>query len=124
MESGEIKETLDVYELDGQLLRKIQESAASDVEKVINLARTIDKEIKERGGVQPFLIPIGEKAERIIEEFKARQISTEDALKETKGDQRNQRSKKREERKRNPRRSVFYLLDSEKGSVWLSRADR
>jgi type I restriction enzyme R subunit len=78
--SGRIEESLEIYELDEDLLRKIQESQASDVEKVFNLVRTIEREVGSKGAVQPFLIPIGEKAERIIEDFKARQISTEEAL--------------------------------------------
>ncbi len=64
--SGEIEETLKVYELDENLLRKIQESNASDVEKVFNLVRTIENEVSGKEGIQPFLIPIGEKAQGLL----------------------------------------------------------
>jgi type I restriction enzyme R subunit len=39
--TGNIKSTLEVYEIDENTLRKLEESSSSDTEKVFNLLRSI-----------------------------------------------------------------------------------
>ncbi len=82
--SGVIKPALDVYEIDEDTLRRIEESDASDTEKVFNLIQSIRKAVKENSSKKPYLIPIGEKAETIIKMFQDRQITTKEALEELK----------------------------------------
>lgn len=76
--------TLDVYEINEQTIKKIQESKASDIEKVFNLIKSIEKTVKENLEKQPYLISIGEKAEIIIKQFHERQLTTQEILDELK----------------------------------------
>lgn len=80
--SGDIQLSLDIYELNEDIIQKIEESNQSDIEKVFNLIKTIEREVEKIK--QPFLIPIGEKAEAIVEMFKRRQITTQNALEKLK----------------------------------------
>ncbi len=77
---GEIKASLDIYEIDGNTIRKIQESEATDTEKVFNLIRSIEITVSAKMKGEPYLISIGEKAEKIAEMYKSGQKSTEETL--------------------------------------------
>lgn len=77
---GTIKPALDIYEINEDTLKKIEESKASDTEKVFNLIRSIGQIIKEEADESPFLLSIGEKAESIAELYKQRQISAQETL--------------------------------------------
>ena len=81
---GTIKAGLDIYEIDGDTIRKIQESAATDTEKVFNLIKSIEKTVTEKMRGEPYLISIGEKAERIAQMYRNGQKHTGDALEELK----------------------------------------
>ena len=65
--------------IDERMLAKIQESQASDTNKVINLAKGIQATVNEKGTVAPYLITIGERAETIREQFDERHLTTEEA---------------------------------------------
>lgn len=82
--SDKIKPSLEIYEINEDLLKKIEESQASDTEKVFNTLKSIDRKVKDEGLQAPYLISIGEKAERIAKLFKEHQSSTEDTLNELK----------------------------------------
>ncbi len=82
--TGEIKPSLEIYEVDGDLLEKIEESSASDTEKIFNLIRSIENTIKRDWQSLPVLISIGEKAESIAKLFKDRQRTTQETLEELK----------------------------------------
>jgi type I restriction enzyme R subunit len=84
IKSGEVKLNLDVYEINEETLKRIHESKASDTEKVINLWATIRKAVQSGVGSNPYLISIGEKAERIANSFLERQKTTQDTLEELK----------------------------------------
>jgi len=79
-ESGAIKPALDVYEINEETLRKIEESNASDTEKVFNLLKSIFETVKLNAPKEPYLISIGERAELIIAMYKQRQKNTQDTL--------------------------------------------
>ncbi len=98
--SGEIKLSLDIYKLDEELLEKIEKSNSSDIEKVFNLVRAIEKAVEKEGDKQLYLIAIGEKAEAIVEQFKKRQITTQEALEKLKSftDEATQAKKERAEK--------------------------
>ena len=51
-----------------------------DPNRVINLGRTISGAIFEGSDRQPHLFPIGERADKILDAFDDRQITTQDAL--------------------------------------------
>jgi type I restriction enzyme R subunit len=82
--SGPIKPALEVYEINEKTLRKIEESKASDKEKIFNLIKSITKTIQENVDISPYLISIGEKAEEIAKLFKERQLTTQKTLEELK----------------------------------------
>jgi len=82
--TGIIKSTLEVYEINEDTLRKIEESKASDVEKIFNLIRSIETAIRFEAIRSPYLISIGEKAELIALLYKQRQKTTKDTLEELK----------------------------------------
>jgi type I restriction enzyme R subunit len=81
---GKIKDSLDVYEINENTLDQLEKSNSSDTEKIFNLVKSMHKTIKDQGNEQPYLISIGEKANNIVESYKAKQKSTKDTLEELK----------------------------------------
>ncbi len=77
--AGLVKTTRPVM-IDEKMLKKIQDSDASDTNKVINLVKSIQQTVNEKGTVEPYLISIGERSETIREQYDERQVSTKDAL--------------------------------------------
>ena len=82
--SGKIKASLEVYEINEDLLRKLEESEASPTEKVFNLLRSIENLISKEVKINPFLVSIGEKAEALARQFRERLKSAEEILEELK----------------------------------------
>lgn len=81
---GKIKATLEIYEINSNALRKIEESKDPDNKKVFNISKSILKHVQDHANTSPYLLSIGEKAEAIIKLYKARQKSTEETLEELK----------------------------------------
>ena len=81
-QAGVIHEAVTIQEITPQTLRKIAESSQSDTVKVFNLLKSISKKVEDEAGKTPYLFTIGERAEAIIEAFKQRQVSTQEALKQ------------------------------------------
>ncbi len=79
--TGGLTETLPVYEINEQTLEALRRDGGSDSAKVVNLARSIAQAVKQIEDAQPYLIPIGERAARVLELFEDKQLSTLDALK-------------------------------------------
>lgn len=79
-QTSSIKPDLEVYEIDGETLKKLEESGQSDSEKVMNLIRSIKGAISDEKDKNPVLISIGEKAEKISERFRQKQLSTQEML--------------------------------------------
>lgn len=82
--TGAIKPALDVYEINGNTIKKIQQSKASDTEKVFNLLKSILETVKQNVFREPYLISIGERAELLAELYKQRQKNTQQTLKSLK----------------------------------------
>lgn len=82
--SSEIDDTLEIYEINSDTLKKIKNNQAPDNKKVFNLIKTIEKHVKSNARNRPYLISIGEKAERIAMLYKARQAETMETLEELK----------------------------------------
>lgn len=78
--SGPIKESLKTYSIDEHTLRKIAESNKSAAEKVFNLIKSLEKEVTEKIHEEPYLLSIGEKAEKVANDYKQRLIDAETAL--------------------------------------------
>jgi type I restriction enzyme, R subunit len=77
---GQIKQSLEIYEINEGTLRKLQDSNATDTEKVFNLLVSIKKMVANEASTSPYLRSIGEKAELISTLYKQRQIDTQEAL--------------------------------------------
>ena len=71
-----------VYELNETTLEEIDQSDSSDTVKVLNLAKVLRQKVTDESTSQPFLIPIGERAEAAIEAYENRQSGTQDTLAE------------------------------------------
>ncbi len=80
--AGEIHDSVAVFEITPKTLEKIAEKSQSDTVKVFNLLKSISQKVEDEAGKTPYLFTIGERAEAIIEAFKQRQVSTQEALKQ------------------------------------------
>jgi len=114
--SGEIKPTIDVFEINEETLRKIEESGASDTEKIFNLIKSIKNAIIKGIYSSPYLISIGEKAEAIAKLYIERQKTTQATLEELKKIIEEINLARKEQAEKNmPVEvfSIFWLLKSE-----------
>ena len=71
-----------VYELNETTLREMDQSNTSDAVKAINLRKALHRKVIDEGESNPYLIPIGERAEAITEAYENRQMTTQEALAE------------------------------------------
>ena len=78
--SKEIASTVKIYEINDKTLKALKDDAKPDNVKVINLRKSIIKFIDDNQNEQTFLIPIGEKAQAVVELYDDRRITTLDAL--------------------------------------------
>jgi len=81
-QGGLIREAVALYEITPKTLEQIAQSDQPDTIKVFNLLKGIAKKVEEEASRAPYLLSIGERAESIIEAFKRRQISTQEALRQ------------------------------------------
>lgn len=100
-ESSEIDDAFDIYEINNETFDKLEKSNIPDNKKVFNLIKSVHDYTDLNSGGHPYLILIGEKAERIAEFYKARQIETQETLGELKKliDEINAARKEEEEKK-------------------------
>lgn len=82
--TGPIMKGLEIYQINEDTLRVLQQSNISDTERVFNLLKSIQREVKDRSNISPYLINIGDRAQLIAEKYRQRQISTQEALEEVK----------------------------------------
>jgi type I restriction enzyme, R subunit len=80
--TGSILDPKDVYVLDEGFLDMLTDSNKPDTVKVFNLVKVLEQRAREMGAQQPYLIPIGERAEQIAEAFQRRLIDVQRALDE------------------------------------------
>ena len=67
--------------LDEQTLKVIRGKGGTDNGRIINLVATIRNAVEQEGEGQPYLKPIGVRAEAIMDAYSRRQVSTKAALK-------------------------------------------
>ena len=80
--SGKIKDPIEIYEINEKLLARLQaDDKTSDTVKVFNILKSIEKMVQKDGHAEPYLVAIGERAEKIADAYKQRQINTQEALK-------------------------------------------
>ncbi|PNR93935.1 deoxyribonuclease HsdR [Petrotoga sp. HWH.PT.55.6.1] len=113
--NSKIKDTLEVFVIDEYTLKKIEESNASDVEKVFNLYKSIEKTVEEESVEYPILITIGEKAENLLSLYKNRQKSTEETLNGLKNLVQETNDKKKAQKESGKSAAFFTLKELLKG---------
>jgi type I restriction enzyme R subunit len=74
--------TLPLVRIDEHALETLKKSGASDNGKILNLGKALAQAAAAAARKQPYLLPIGERAEAILEAYDDRQIGTQDALRE------------------------------------------
>lgn len=77
---GLIEQVVDVFEVTPETLARIAGSGQPEAVKVVNLVRVIAQLVERERHSAPYLIPIGERAERIVEAFKHGHESAKEAL--------------------------------------------
>lgn len=80
--SSGIAETLPVVPITHDTIQALKDARGDDAGKVINLGRNLVQQVVDEGANAAHLIPIGERAEAVLDRFEDRQESTESALKE------------------------------------------
>jgi len=78
--SGAIQDSLEVYEINENLLELLAEDDTPDTVKVFNLHKSIQNMVDQLGNQAPYLHSIGERAEAIVQAFQLRQQATQEAL--------------------------------------------
>ncbi len=77
-----IQQLREVYEITTRTLDSLLSQNKPDTVKMFNLLNEIARIVQEKGKQQPYLIPIGERAENIRQAFMQRQMNSQEALKE------------------------------------------
>ncbi len=83
-ESDKIELSLNFYEINEDTLKKLNESSASDIEKILSIIKVISDIIKRESFDNPYLFSIGDKAEKISREYKEMQENTKAILEKLK----------------------------------------
>ncbi|MBI2185131.1 MAG: HsdR family type I site-specific deoxyribonuclease [Thaumarchaeota archaeon] len=77
-----LQRTLSLYKIDEHTLNVLKKDDAPDNVKVINLSKSLMQAVSKESDEQPYLIPISERAQTILEYYDDRQISTREALRD------------------------------------------
>jgi len=67
-------------EIDTRTLEALKHETDPKPSRVLNLARNLKENVDARRAEQPFLIPIGDRSDTVLEQFTDRQISTQEAM--------------------------------------------
>ncbi len=80
--TGEVLLPDEVHKIDSEMLERLAEEARPETVKVFNLIKAFYKLVQQEKHRAPYLIPIGERAERIAKAFEERLISSREALRQ------------------------------------------
>jgi len=80
VETYGLSTTISTVKIDERTLEAIKDGKSSTTSKVINLLKSIGKTVSDDDDDNPYLKPIGDRAEAIQDAFDNRQITTQDAL--------------------------------------------
>jgi type I restriction enzyme R subunit len=114
--SGQIKATLEIYQINEDTLKLIEANGGSDTEKVFNLLKSIERLILDESARSLYLVSIGEKAELIAKMYKERQRNTQETLEELRSliEEINAARKEQAEKNMTPEVfSVYWLFKKE-----------
>ena len=77
---GEIHGAVEVYEINADLLRRLQHTRKPPTVEIFNLVKSIRQKVMDEGNAKPFLISIGERAEAVVRAFEQRHQEAQEAL--------------------------------------------
>jgi type I restriction enzyme R subunit len=75
-----LAQTLPLVSIDEKALEALRSPGSSDTNKIINCGKSLVQSALEEGGREPYLIPIGERAEQILTLYDERQVTTKETL--------------------------------------------
>jgi type I restriction enzyme R subunit len=78
--SGQLELPGAIHALGPEELAKLRESDTSDNTKILNLRKILTVTVQDSGASKPFLLSIGERAEKLAEAYEDRQLTTQQAL--------------------------------------------
>src|SRR5580692_506572 len=78
--SGQLELPGAIHALGPEELEKLRESDTSDNTKILNLKKILTVTVQDGGASKPFLLSIGERAEKLAEAYEDRQLTTQQAL--------------------------------------------
>jgi type I restriction enzyme R subunit len=78
--SGQLELPGAIHALGPEELAKLRESDTSDNTKILNLRKILTVTVQENGASKPFLLSIGERAQKLAEAYEDRQLTTQQAL--------------------------------------------
>jgi len=78
--AGQLEVPGAVQTLGPEELAKLKESDTSDTTKILNLRKILTTTVVDNGLSKPFLISIGDRAEKLAEAYEDRRLSTQQAL--------------------------------------------
>src|SRR5216684_1121443 len=78
--SGQLELPGAIHALGPEELAKLRESDTSDTTKILNLRKILAVTVQDSGASKPFLLSIGERAEKLAEAYEDRQLTTQQAL--------------------------------------------
>ena len=74
--------TLPLVRIDGKTLAALKRDGEASTGRVFNLGRSLAHAAAAAAGRQPYLVPIGERAEAVLDAYDDRQLTTQQALQE------------------------------------------
>jgi type I restriction enzyme R subunit len=74
--------TMTLIKIDENTLEALKKDSSASGAKVFNLGKSLAQAVTDVVEQEPYLFPIGERVETVLETYDDRQISTQDALKE------------------------------------------
>ena len=78
--TGQLEVPGAIQTLGPEELAKLKDSDTSDTTKILNLRKILTATVTDNGLSKPFLISIGDRAEKLAEAYEDRQLSTQQAL--------------------------------------------
>jgi len=82
VESGGLATTMPLVRIDEKALEALKRGEPPSTSRVLNLGKSLLQAVEEEGGQQPYLLPIGDRTEAVLEAYDDRQINTQAALTE------------------------------------------
>lgn len=110
------EDQLEIYEINENMLNELERKKIPDKVKVFNIVKSIKVHVANEGDKKAYLIPIAEKADKLLEAYLQRQKETKEFLEELKKliDEINQAEKERAELGLDLRPfSIYWILKKE-----------